>query len=55
MSLQIYIKRRPSRQAGPIVVRKSDFISRSVENDRSAVAEDTGNLARILSIIFIML
>ena len=34
-------------------VRKSDFISRRVENDLSEVAKKTGNVKRILSSIFI--
>ena len=38
MSYWIYIKHRPSRRA------KFDFISRSVENDRLAVAEDVAYL-----------
>ena len=36
-----------------MVVCKSDFISGSVEKDRSAVAEDSGSVVRILSSIFI--
>ena len=32
-----------------VVVRKSHFISRSVENNRSAGADDTGSVAKILS------
>ena len=53
MSLWIYIRHRPSRRALPIVVCKLDIISRSVENDRSAVVEDTKSVTRILNSIFI--
>ena len=52
MSLWIYIMQRSFRRSRPIVVRISDFISRSVENDRSAVVEDIGNAVGILSSIF---
>ena len=53
MSLWIYIRHRPSSRVRPLVVHKSDIISCSEENDRSAAAKDTGNVARILSSIFI--
>ena len=36
-----------------MVVRKFDFIGRSVKNDCSAVAEGTGIVARILSSILL--
>ena len=55
MSLWIYIRHRHSRRAWPIVVRTSDFISRNVENDRSAGAEDTGSVAKILSKLVVLL
>ena len=59
MSLWIYIRHRPSRRdthqaqtvhtSLTLVVRKSNLISRSVKNDRTAVAENTGSVVRIQS------
>ena len=48
ISLWLYFRHRPSRRAWPILVRISDFISLSVKNDCSAVAEDTGSVAKTL-------